>query len=418
MAATWYWIASPNLGWTTPSAAQIVAGQDGSGAAATAAGSFADSGQTSPMDAPDAASGLSPSTNYKFAGCWYDGTTYSNVVESGSWSTLAASVDAVLSEAAATDDAVVCAVVGALALAENVAASDSSTTGGIASAALAESPTATDAYAIASSSVSALGEAVASAESLSYVLTTGATASEALSCADAQTGAAVSSAALTDAASLTESTTWGSAPISASLAEAVAPSDSYLGISAAVMAAAEALALADAAAAAASAQAQLSEGAFAGDAAAWGSIYSSVMTDAASALEALAGVVIAAPGARSPKARFTTPLSFVPPRIPIADPATGSITREWYMFLRGIFDRVGGSDGMTTMDIALSMADDAGIEEVKAGLYSYMQDCGQAPVAPALTEQADPLQVAVAALEAQVAELTKAVHDLRQGPIN
>lgn len=48
-------------------------------------------------------------------------------------------------------------------------------------------------------------------------------------------------------------------------------------------------------------------------------------------------------------------LKFVPPRVQLCDPRTGFISREWYLFLQGIFERVGGSNGQSTSDIAAGM---------------------------------------------------------------
>ena len=41
---------------------------------------------------------------------------------------------------------------------------------------------------------------------------------------------------------------------------------------------------------------------------------------------------------------MTAALRFVPPRIAFTD-ANGVITREWFMFLQGVFDRIGGATG-------------------------------------------------------------------------
>jgi hypothetical protein len=72
-------------GTGTPSNAQIVAGQDSTGAAASWAGNAVWTGSGQYLDA----SGLDPATEYDSAAVIYDGTTYSNVVEvSGTWTTL------------------------------------------------------------------------------------------------------------------------------------------------------------------------------------------------------------------------------------------------------------------------------------------------------------------------------------------
>lgn len=46
-----------------------------------------------------------------------------------------------------------------------------------------------------------------------------------------------------------------------------------------------------------------------------------------------------------------TTLKFVPPRVRFVDPRTGEITREWYLFLQGLFFRAGGATGLSTTDV-------------------------------------------------------------------
>ena len=46
-----------------------------------------------------------------------------------------------------------------------------------------------------------------------------------------------------------------------------------------------------------------------------------------------------------------TTIKLAPPRVPITDPRTGTVTREWYLFFIGLFDRVGGSVGLSTTDV-------------------------------------------------------------------
>jgi hypothetical protein len=84
MPQTLYIVTYP-AGTGTPSDAQIVAGQQYSGAAASWADHADWTGSPQYLDA----SGLSASTEYDSAAVIYDGTTYSNVVEvSGTWTTL------------------------------------------------------------------------------------------------------------------------------------------------------------------------------------------------------------------------------------------------------------------------------------------------------------------------------------------
>lgn len=80
------YIVTYPAGSGTPSNAQIVAGQNASGTAASWAGNAVWTGSGQYLDA----TGLAENTQYDSAAVIYDGTTYSNVVEiPGVWITLA-----------------------------------------------------------------------------------------------------------------------------------------------------------------------------------------------------------------------------------------------------------------------------------------------------------------------------------------
>lgn len=46
-----------------------------------------------------------------------------------------------------------------------------------------------------------------------------------------------------------------------------------------------------------------------------------------------------------------TTIKLAPPRVPITDPRTGAVTREWYLFFLGLFERAGGATGLSTTDV-------------------------------------------------------------------
>lgn len=87
MATTLYWIISPASGWVTPTGPQIVAGQNGSGGAATATGSepYTAAGTYTEATPPTT---LAASTSYRSAWVAYDGTSYGAVQESAAAVTL------------------------------------------------------------------------------------------------------------------------------------------------------------------------------------------------------------------------------------------------------------------------------------------------------------------------------------------
>lgn len=107
-------------------------------------------------------------------------------------------------------------------------------------------------------------------------------------------------------------------------------------------------------------------------------------------------------------------LKFVPPRVPLVDMASGQITREWYLFLQGVFLRIGGANGFSTTDLGASLFEDAGSGETNALLFSADQAAGQAPPGAPL-EIPDQLLSELAALRSQFAEMTKDIDSIRQG---
>lgn len=74
-----YYVVGPTSGWTTPTAAEIVAGTLSGGGTATAAGSMAAPTSTSTVTFPTT-SGLTAGAGYTGALVWWDGTNASNVV--------------------------------------------------------------------------------------------------------------------------------------------------------------------------------------------------------------------------------------------------------------------------------------------------------------------------------------------------
>lgn len=113
---------------------------------------------------------------------------------------------------------------------------------------------------------------------------------------------------------------------------------------------------------------------------------------------------------------MTDPLRFVPPRVQFVDPRTGMINREWYLFLQGIFNRVGGANGASSTDIVASLFEDAGSSETNAMLFELEQSVAQYPVPQAtLAEQI--LQAEIAELRDTVAEMKKDLDAIRQGTL-
>lgn len=72
-----------------------------------------------------------------------------------------------------------------------------------------------------------------------------------------------------------------------------------------------------------------------------------------------------------------TALRFMPPRVQMVD-KNGMITRQWYLFLQGVFDRIGGAIGPSTTDVELSDGVFGG-NELGAAIYANVDAVGQLP---------------------------------------
>jgi hypothetical protein len=103
------------------------------------------------------------------------------------------------------------------------------------------------------------------------------------------------------------------------------------------------------------------------------------------------------------------------------------ITREWYLFLQGVFTRVGGANGASTPDIMVSLFEDAGSSETNALIFELGQSVGQNPpqimsdtfqdLAPtAQGTQIDNITAELSALQDRVSELVKELDSIKQGP--
>lgn len=112
---------------------------------------------------------------------------------------------------------------------------------------------------------------------------------------------------------------------------------------------------------------------------------------------------------------MATTLALQPPRVPLVDPKTGLVTREWYVYFERLQDRVGGYDGPSTVDLAQSDDDDSGLEEFKHEFSKALDALAiQPPQAPEMRVEA--LETEVAQLRELIAVLLKEIDGLKQGP--
>ena len=113
---------------------------------------------------------------------------------------------------------------------------------------------------------------------------------------------------------------------------------------------------------------------------------------------------------------MTDPIRFVPPRVQLVDPASGMISREWYLFFQGVFNRIGGASGANTTDIVASLFEDAGSSETNAMLFEVEQALSQSPTLQPLST-VDTLHAELSELRDVVSELKKDLDAIRQGVI-
>lgn len=106
-------------------------------------------------------------------------------------------------------------------------------------------------------------------------------------------------------------------------------------------------------------------------------------------------------------------VKFMPPRVPLVDLQTGTITREWYRLFQGIMDPQIGGDFET---VALGYLTATGAQS-DAQLYGAIQDAGQAPPSFAVSP-IDTLNTEISELREAVAELTKAIDGMKQGTVS
>ena len=73
------------------------------------------------------------------------------------------------------------------------------------------------------------------------------------------------------------------------------------------------------------------------------------------------------------------PISILPSNIPVLD-TNNNFTPAWYIFMQNLWLRAGGAVSQSNNDLIIGQLDDAGIEEIKAELYSMRDGVNSAPV--------------------------------------
>lgn len=108
------------------------------------------------------------------------------------------------------------------------------------------------------------------------------------------------------------------------------------------------------------------------------------------------------------------PIYFAPLRVPLVDPRTGLMAREWYLFFQALFLRTGGTNAPTSDDLLQNSAEGIGTADVQALLISGDQALAQSP--PLLLQVPENLEwitTQIASLQAGLAEVLKQLQDIK-----
>jgi hypothetical protein len=108
------------------------------------------------------------------------------------------------------------------------------------------------------------------------------------------------------------------------------------------------------------------------------------------------------------------PIYFAPLRVPLVDPRTGLMAREWYLFFQALWLRSGGTDAPTSDDLLQNSAEGIGTSDLQALLLSGDQGLAQEPTLnPHIAENLEWLTLQVSSLNAALAEVLKQLQDIK-----
>lgn len=101
-------------------------------------------------------------------------------------------------------------------------------------------------------------------------------------------------------------------------------------------------------------------------------------------------------------------------RQPFLDPQTGLISRPWFLFLQGIFVRIGGATGSSTDEGDVTPS--SGTSDIEGVFLQAFQSLNVAPVLQ-IQQQIDSIESTLSSNNAELAELRRYVDGLSAGTI-
>lgn len=107
----------------------------------------------------------------------------------------------------------------------------------------------------------------------------------------------------------------------------------------------------------------------------------------------------------------------IAPRVDFLDARTGKISREWYLFLRTLWVRIGGNGSVTLEDL-INQIPVQDVSSTVAGLNVLRDELWQMPPQVITPEESrmQELEGQLSALRSELAELTKLVQALQLNP--
>lgn len=107
----------------------------------------------------------------------------------------------------------------------------------------------------------------------------------------------------------------------------------------------------------------------------------------------------------------------VPSRVPLVDPGTGIVSREWYLFFQNFFTTTGEMGEAATLIEFLSTAPGEAASDELVTLSRSLADALLAPVVSDPVKSPDDLSAEIGSLRDEVAMLRRRIDELSQGSI-
>ena len=93
----------------------------------------------------------------------------------------------------------------------------------------------------------------------------------------------------------------------------------------------------------------------------------------------------------------------------------GRVSRVWWLFLQELFNLSGANNGASSNDLALSLPEDAGIEELKLDGYRLRDEMNTAPPGAFSQPASEDPGAIIESLSARMDQLAADLEALKQG---